>query len=73
MVGVFWGAFTAREPKTYVDNMAELLTWYAEGKVKPVIEGVYSARRRPGHTQTRAQSWRDRKTGVGSHDFCQPE
>ena len=31
VVGVFWGAFTAREPKTYVDNMAELLTWYAEG------------------------------------------
>ena len=41
VVGVFWGAFTAREPKIYADNMSELLAWYAEGKVKPVIEGVY--------------------------------
>lgn len=41
VVGVFWGAFTQREPKVYADNMSELLAWYAEGKVKPVIEGVY--------------------------------
>jgi NADPH:quinone reductase len=41
VVGVFWGAFTAREPKVYADNMAELIGWYREGKVKPVIEGVY--------------------------------
>jgi NADPH:quinone reductase len=41
VVGVFWGAFTQREPKAYADNMGELLAWYAEGKVKPVIEGVY--------------------------------
>lgn len=41
VVGVFWGAFTQREPKAYADNMGELLAWYAAGKVKPVIEGVY--------------------------------
>jgi len=41
VVGVFWGAFTQREPKAYADNMGELLAWYANGKVKPVIEGVY--------------------------------
>ena len=41
VVGVFWGAFTAKEPQAYGDNMRELLGWYLEGKVKPVIEGVY--------------------------------
>lgn len=41
VVGVFWGAFTQREPEAYADNMGELLAWYANGKVKPVIEGVY--------------------------------
>jgi NADPH2:quinone reductase len=41
VVGVFWGAFTAKEPQAYGDNMRELVGWYLEGKVKPVIEGVY--------------------------------
>ncbi|MEO4001654.1 NADPH:quinone oxidoreductase family protein [Mesorhizobium sp. CAU 1732] len=41
VVGVFWGAFTQKEPAAYADNMKELLGWLMSGKVKPVIEGVY--------------------------------
>ena len=41
VVGVFWGAFTAREPETYADNMRELINWRITGKVTPVIEGSY--------------------------------
>ncbi|HTV68623.1 MAG TPA: NADPH:quinone oxidoreductase family protein [Rhizobiaceae bacterium] len=41
VVGVFWGAFTQKEPATYQANMKELIGWYMAGKVKPVIEGVY--------------------------------
>jgi NADPH:quinone reductase len=41
LVGVFWGAFTQREPKVYADNMRELVGWRLEGKVRPVIEGRY--------------------------------
>lgn len=41
LVGVFWGAFTSKEPGVYRDNMRELLGWYASGVVRPVIEGVY--------------------------------
>ena len=41
MVGVFWGAFTDKEPQAYQENMAELIGWYLAGKVKPVIEGAY--------------------------------
>lgn len=41
LVGVFWGSFTQNEPRTYADNMKELIGWYLEGKVKPHIEGRY--------------------------------
>jgi NADPH2:quinone reductase len=41
VVGVFWGAFTQKEPLLYAANMKELIGWYMEGKVKPVIEGIY--------------------------------
>lgn len=41
VVGVFWGAFTQKEPQVYADNMKELIGWHLAGKVKPVIEGVY--------------------------------
>ena len=41
VVGVFWGAFTAKEPAVYADNMKELVGWYVAGKVKPLIESRY--------------------------------
>ncbi|MDA4843805.1 NADPH:quinone oxidoreductase family protein [Hoeflea poritis] len=41
LVGVFWGSFTQHEPEVYADNMKELVGWYLEGKVKPLIEGRY--------------------------------
>ncbi|MBN9078044.1 MAG: NADPH:quinone oxidoreductase [Rhizobiales bacterium 65-79] len=41
VVGVFWGDFTRREPKAFQANMQELVGWYMEGKVKPLIEGTY--------------------------------
>lgn len=37
IVGVFWGAFTMRDPKRHAAHVAELLQWYAEGKVKPRV------------------------------------
>ncbi|MEE4347138.1 MAG: NADPH:quinone oxidoreductase family protein, partial [Paracoccaceae bacterium] len=41
VVGVFWGNFTRFEPQAYAENMTELLGWYRDGKVKPLIEGRY--------------------------------
>ncbi|MDQ2734181.1 MAG: NADPH:quinone oxidoreductase family protein [Pseudomonadota bacterium] len=38
IVGVFWGEFARREPKANAKALAELAHWYAEGKVKPVID-----------------------------------
>jgi NADPH2:quinone reductase len=38
IVGVFWGEFARREPKAHAQALMELARWYAEGKVKPVID-----------------------------------
>ena len=37
IVGVFWGAFTAREPKHDQENRAELMRWVKEGMLKPHV------------------------------------
>lgn len=41
IVGVFWGAFTAREPKRDQENRAELLRWVEEGTLKPHVSKTY--------------------------------
>ncbi len=38
IVGVFWGDFARREPKANARALAELAQWYAQGKIKPVID-----------------------------------
>jgi NADPH:quinone reductase len=40
IVGVFWGDFARREPAANAAAIAELARWYAEGKIKPVIDRV---------------------------------
>jgi NADPH2:quinone reductase len=42
LVGVFWGEFAKREPKANLVAMRELITWLAEGKIKPHISGRYA-------------------------------
>jgi NADPH2:quinone reductase len=37
IVGVFWGASMARDPKTGIDNLKEITGWIAEGKLKPHV------------------------------------
>ncbi|MFT3955423.1 MAG: NADPH:quinone oxidoreductase family protein [Piscinibacter sp.] len=38
IVGVFWGDFARREPQANARALGELAQWYAQGKVKPVID-----------------------------------
>ncbi len=47
IVGVFWGEFARREPKANAMALAELAKWYAEGKVKPVIDARLPMRELP--------------------------
>ncbi len=41
IVGVFWGSFTEREPQRNQEHLQELLTWFAQGKLKPHISATY--------------------------------
>jgi len=41
IVGVFWGQFTRLEPEVHQANVAELLAWAAEGRLKPHISEVF--------------------------------
>ena len=38
IVGVFWGDFARREPQANAVMMKELVQWYAQGRIKPVID-----------------------------------
>jgi NADPH2:quinone reductase len=38
VVGVFWGDFVRREPAASAAGLDQLAQWYAQGKVKPVID-----------------------------------
>ncbi|HTT97177.1 MAG TPA: NADPH:quinone oxidoreductase family protein [Rhizomicrobium sp.] len=39
--GVFWGAFTARDPKRNQEHLAEIMRWTVEGKIKPYISARF--------------------------------
>jgi NADPH:quinone reductase len=45
IVGVFWGAFTAREPAHNRANIDELLAWFLAGKIKPHVSATYPLER----------------------------
>lgn len=42
IVGVFWGMFRGVEAALHEENMAEILEWCEEGKIKPRISARYS-------------------------------
>lgn len=37
VVGVFWGAFTRKEPAVFADNMRELMEWATTGQIEPHV------------------------------------
>jgi len=41
VIGVFWGAAVARDPKGHAANMAELMQMYADGKIKPRVSRTF--------------------------------
>lgn len=41
IVGVFWGAFTEREPQRSAQNLKELKDWLTQGILKPHISATY--------------------------------
>jgi len=47
VVGVFWGSFTKHEPAVYAENMKELIGWFADGTIKPLVAGRYPLKDAP--------------------------
>jgi NADPH2:quinone reductase len=47
IVGVFWGSFTRNETKKHVQNVAELMALYKEGKIKPRISARFPLEKAP--------------------------
>lgn len=41
LVGVFWGASVQRDPAHNAKNMAEIVKWVADGKLKPHVHKVF--------------------------------
>ncbi|MEM7370092.1 MAG: NADPH:quinone oxidoreductase family protein [Bacteroidota bacterium] len=41
IMGVFWGAFAARDPKKNMANFMHMLQWYQQGKIRPHIHAAY--------------------------------
>ncbi|MGI9344797.1 MAG: NADPH:quinone oxidoreductase family protein [Gammaproteobacteria bacterium] len=47
IVGVFWGAFTQREPDTNAANFAELFEMFSNGRIDPPIHHTFSLENTP--------------------------
>lgn len=45
VIGVFWGAAVARDPEGHKANMADLMRFYAEGKIKPRVSRTFPLER----------------------------
>ncbi len=41
LVGVFWGAFSMREPEKNAGYISEVLTWLEQGKISPSIDATF--------------------------------
>ena len=41
IVGVFWGAFTEREPQHNRESLQELLSWFDAGKLQTLVSATY--------------------------------
>lgn len=41
LVGVYWGEFAKREPKANARMIGELMSWLAQGRLKPRVSHVY--------------------------------
>ncbi len=41
IVGVFWGDFLRREPDAFAASVAQLGSWYAEGRIRPHVSATF--------------------------------
>ncbi|WP_370600508.1 NADPH:quinone oxidoreductase family protein [Pseudomonas nitroreducens] len=41
LVGVFWGSFAQRQPQDNAANFQQLFSWFAEGKIRPLVSQTF--------------------------------
>ena len=42
LVGVFWGSFAQRQPQDNLANFQQLVQWFSEGKLKPLVSQTFA-------------------------------
>jgi NADPH2:quinone reductase len=42
LVGVFWGSFAQRQPQDNLANFQQLVKWFSEGKLKPLVSQTFA-------------------------------
>ncbi len=47
IVGVFWGAYTKREPERNREAIAQMLAWIADGRLRPLVSRTYTLNQAP--------------------------
>ena len=47
LVGVFWGAYTKREPERNREAVAEMVAWIGEGRLRPLVSRTYTLDQAP--------------------------
>jgi NADPH2:quinone reductase len=45
IVGVFWGAFTRKEPARFADSVRQLFEWHRDGRLRPHIDRTFPLER----------------------------
>jgi NADPH2:quinone reductase len=40
VIGLYWGAYLAHNPKVITDSLSTLFDWYAEGKISPHVSNI---------------------------------
>jgi NADPH2:quinone reductase len=45
IIGVFWGEFTARQPRQHAANVAALIALYLQGRIKPAVTERFALQR----------------------------
>jgi NADPH2:quinone reductase len=41
LVGVYWGAYSQKNPAVLIGSLMQLVAWYTEGKLKPHVSATY--------------------------------
>lgn len=42
IIGIFWGSWARREPKTQAKNVAAMMKMFSEGKIKPLVADTFA-------------------------------